>query len=74
MAHKLTARERLRIWCRPRGRTAELARATSAARSTVYRWLGGDTVPSPIAAVVIEHVVGIGRSEWERARSERRAA
>lgn len=74
MARTLTACEHLRRWCKPRGRTAELARILGTARSTIYRWLAGDTIPDPAARFGVEQVTGIPRGSWTAARAEKRAA
>jgi len=56
------------------GLAADLARATGLTESSVSRWRHGQSLPSRLAAVVIERRHGVDRSAWERLRSRRAAA
>jgi hypothetical protein len=56
------------------GLAADLARAAGVTESSVSRWRHAQSLPSRLAAVVIERRHNIHRSAWERLRSRRAAA
>lgn len=56
------------------GLAADLARATGLTESSISRWRHAQSLPSRLAAVVIERRHNIHRSAWERLRSRRAAA
>jgi hypothetical protein len=56
------------------GLAADLARATGLTESSISRWRHGESLPSRLAAIVIERRHNIHRSAWDRLRATRRAA